>query len=606
MPRRPIQSPRRRGLPSRTDLPASGAAPAASRAPRPTDAEPALGAGTASAPAARPRGTAQRALAAQATRAERTASQASAERAKARQPQPAAAAVALRKPAPRSTRPGPAAGKSARPARSSSPAFGHSGLHPLTDAAANERLYAYESSVKGAFDAIVPVLKRIASERCEPDFIDRAQAIARDELGFALPQHILEATWVTGLDMRRLFAACVFETYHRFSDAFYSQDPLAGRDGADFQGFLQACGFHLMDVTPCADGRLAHAISYVLRLPYGAVRRKSYAGSLFDIENTVEKWVETEFLRFREGVPNTADEPTRYLKVVLYHFSSVDPAHQGCAKHGSDDEAAAREGWERLKAFRQAVENGFCCGASVDLLLIGMDTDTDAIRVHVPDADGYCDLNEWLDAGKVYEITQGLAADEARRRILELVRAHAPGKAAGPRARRPAAETGGAAWAGMTELIAWLIEQNLSQIDYVRQYHAGGYADIGHAERFIGAGIGFEEIQLRNLTYFAYLDTVEEGAADLDVGIKIFTGLNVSRQLPVPLVVRFDYHGQVPGARERAVDRCERVAAALKARYPKLCDDGLLHCLRAVRDVDAQAPIEIVGSSLAPAAAAAH
>lgn len=606
MPRRPVQSPRRRGLPSRTDLPASGAAPAASRAPRPAGAKPALGAGTASGAAARPRGTAQRALAAQATRAERTASEASAERAKARQPQPAGAAVALRKPASRSTWPAPAAGLSARPARGNGRAFGHSGLHPLTDAAANERLYAYESSVKGAFDAIVPVLKRIASERCEPDFIDRAQAIARDELGFALPQHILEATWVTGLDMRRLFAACVFETYHRFSDDFYGNDSLGGRDGTAFQAFLQQCGFHLMDVTPCADGRLAHAISYVLRLPYGAVRRKSYAGSLFDIENTVEKWVETEFLRFREGVPNTADEPTRYLKVVLYHFSSVDPAHQGCAKHGSDDEAAAREGWERLKAFRQAVENGFCCGASVDLLLIGMDTDTDAIRVHVPDADGYCDLNEWLDAGKVYEITQGLAADEARRRILELVRAHAPGKAAGPRARRPAAETGGAAWAGMTELIAWLIEQNLSQIDYVRQYHAGGYADIGHAERFIGAGIGFEEIQLRNLTYFAYLDTVEEGAADLDVGIKIFTGLNVSRQLPVPLVVRFDYHGQVPGARERAVDRCERVAAALKARYPKLCDDGLLHCLRAVRDVDAQAPIEIVGSSLAPAAAAAH
>jgi hypothetical protein len=74
----------------------------------------------------------------------------------------------------------------------------------------------------------------------------------------------------------------------------------------------------------------------------------------------------------------------------------------------------------------------------------------------------------------------------------------------------------------------------------------------------------------------------------------------------VPIVVRFDYHGQVPGARERAVAHCERVAAALKARYPKLCEDGLLHCLRAVRDCDAQAPIEVVGSSLAPVAAAGH
>ncbi|WP_082674357.1 carboxysome shell carbonic anhydrase [Thiohalocapsa sp. ML1] len=578
MPGRPKPSPRSRGL----------ATPVAAPAPSRLPLAPAPLAGA----DARPRGTGQRALAGEATRAERTAADAAAERMRSRA---RSATPVVRRPA------APSRPAAAAPSPAPAPGMARGRLHPLTDAAANERLYAYEAAVKGAFDAIVPVLQRIATERCEPDFIERAQGIARAELGFELPAHILEATWVTGLDMRRLFAACVFETYRRFSDEFYTADPLRGRDGAAFQALLQDCGFHLMDITPCADGRLAHAISYVLRLPYGAVRRKSYAGSLFDIENTVEKWVETEFLRFREGVPNTADAPTRYLKVVLYHFSSVDPAHQGCAKHGSDDAAAAREGWERLRAFRQAVENGFCCGASVDLLLIGMDTDTDAIRVHVPDADGWCDLEQWLDARKVHEITQGLTADEARRRILELVRAHAPGKAA-----RLAQPPGDSAWDGMTRLIAWLIEQNLSQIDYVRSYHAGGYADIGHAERFIGAGIGFEEIQLRNLTYFAYLSTVEEGAADLDVGIKIFTGLNVSRQLPVPIVVRFDYHGKVPGSRERAVGHCERVAAALKARYPRLCDDGLLHCLRAVRDCDAQAPIEVVGSSLAPAAAAAH
>ena len=469
------------------------------------------------------------------------------------------------------------------------------GLHPLTDAQANARLYAYESSVKHAFDDLVPVLKRIASERCEPDFVARAQSIARAELGFELPAQLLEDSWISGLDMRRLFAACVFETYHRLSDTFFTADPLGGRDGAAFERFLLDCGFHLMDVTPCADGRLAHAISYVLRLPYGRVRRKSYAGTLFDIENTVEKWVETELARFREGRPNSADEPTRYLKVVMYHGSSVDPAHQGCAAHGSDDAAAASAGLERLKAFRQAIENSFCCGASVDLLLVGLDTDTDAIRVHVPDAEGYCDLEHWLDAAKVYEITRDLSPEQARARIAELVRAHAPGKAAGE-----------ALSDGMVRLIAGLIENNLSQIDYVRQYHAGGYADIGHAERFIGAGIGFEEIQLRNLTYFAYLSTVEEGAADLDVGIKIFTGLNINRGLPVPVIVRHDYHGGVPGARERAIAHCERIAAALKARYPKLCADGMLHCLRAVRDLDQAAPIEIVGSSLQPAAAAAH
>ncbi|MEY3476338.1 MAG: hypothetical protein RLY65_738, partial [Pseudomonadota bacterium] len=57
----------------------------------------------------------------------------------------------------------------------------------------------------------------------------------------------------------------------------------------------------------------------------------------------------------------------------------------------------------------------------------------------------------------------------------------------------------------------------------------------------------------------AYMDTVEEGAPDLDVGVKIFKGLNVSRGLPVPVVVRFDYGGAVPGARERAVRHAGRV-----------------------------------------------
>ena len=474
--------------------------------------------------------------------------------------------------------------------------LGQTGLHPLTDAAANDRLFAYESSFKGAFDKIVPVLKRLASERCEPDFTRRAQQIAREGLGFEVPEQILEAAWVRGLDMRRLFAWCVFETYRRASDAFFTEDPLGGRDGAELREFFQRCGFHLIDVTPCADGRLAHAISYVLRLPYGAVRRKSYAGALFDIEGTVEKWVETELMRYREGVPSTADAPTRYLKVVMYHFSSVDPAHQGCAAHGSDDAAAARAGWERLQGFRQAIENGFCCGASVDLLLVGLDTDTDAIRVHVPDAAGLCALDHWLDAGVVYEETRNLGAEQARARIAELVRAHAPAGDATARGPSP----------GMVALIARLLENNLSQIDYVRRHHGGRYRDSGHAERFIGAGIGFEEIQLRNLTYFAYLDTVEEGAADLDVGIRIFSGLNVSRGLPIPIVVRYDYHGGVPGARERAVAHCERTAAALKARYPALCADGMLHCLRVVRDCDAGARIEIVGSSLEPAGEVGH
>jgi len=93
------------------------------------------------------------------------------------------------------------------------------------------------------------------------------------------------------------------------------------------------------------------------------------------------------------------------------------------------------------------------------------------------------------------------------------------------------------------------------------------------------------ELQLRNKFYFAHLDTVEEGAPDMDVGVKIFTGLNVSRGLAIPLLVHFHFSARVPGARERAVHRCRRVKAAIESRYASLHTQGLLHCQMAVSDL---------------------
>jgi carboxysome shell carbonic anhydrase len=462
--------------------------------------------------------------------------------------------------------------------------------HPLTDRRENTHLYNYESSVKEAFDSIVPTLKQISALQHEADFAQRAQQLARTHLGFELPGVLLDDAWVDQLDMRSLFAWSVFETYHRFCDEVFSRDPLGNNDDAAFQAFLQECGFHKLDVSPCADGRLAHVIRYVLRLPYRAVRRRSYAGAMFDIEDSMQKWTFTELVRFREGIPNTADEPTRYLKAVVYHHSSVDPEHQGCAAHGSDTAKAAAGGRERLLGFQQAVQNTHCCGASIDCLLIGMDTDTDAIRIHMPDSSGSIDLENYIDSLNVYDATVHMNAIQARQWIDDEI-----------------SKRGGAGLApGMAQFMAHLLANNLSQVEYVRQYHGGHYTDIGHAERFIGAGIGFEEIQLRNLTFFAYLNTVEEAAKDLDVGISIFSGLNVSHGLPVPVVVRFDYYGNVPGQRERAEEHCQRVADAFHSRYRDLSDRGLLHTMQVVRDINASGQIEILDCSVKTTAAGAH
>lgn len=467
---------------------------------------------------------------------------------------------------------------------STSISYASSGSHPLTRQAENSALREYETRVKETFDAIVPTLKQISALQHQTNFESQAQQIAKQQLGFELPGKLLDNVWVSHLDMRSLFAWCLFEVYKRFSDEFFTRDPLQGShlgDETRFQEFLESCGFHTLDVSPCADGRLAHVVRYVMRLPYKAVRRKSYAGALFDVENSLEKWVETELYRFKEGKPNTADAPTRYLKTVVYHFSSVDPEHEGCAAHGSDTTKAAQAGIDRLQAFKQAVENMHCCGSSIDQLLVGLDTDTDAIRVHLPDGQDGIDLENFIDAHEMYNSTHQMSVSEAEAWIHKQV-----------------ANSNQALSEGMVKLITALLVNNLSQIDYVRKAHGQFYPDAGHEERFIGAGIGFEEVQLRNLTYFAYLNTVEEAVNDLDVGIKIFTGLNISRELPVPVVIRFDYHGKVPGARERAIEHCQRVSDAMNQRYVEIKSKGLLHSLVAIRDISAAGCIEVLDCSV--------
>ncbi len=466
--------------------------------------------------------------------------------------------------------------------------------HPLTNTIENNKLSKYENEVKARFDNIVPLLKKVSALQHEENFIEKVQELSRSKLGYDLPVHILEKAWVGKVDIRALFAGCVFRSHQLISDEFFNSDPLDGsadsHSSKSFQSFLYKCGFHLLDITPCADGRLAHAISYALRIPFSSVRRRSHAGALFSIEKTVNRWVKTEHSRYRESLPNAASEPTRYLKSVIYHFSSVDPTHQGCAAHGSNDELAAKEGLQRLLDFREAVENSFCCGASVDLLLIGLDTDTDAIRVHTPSNDNEVDLKTWVCSNEIYNETQFLKVQEALIKIQEKVKSVSPG---------PTDQN-------MVEFITKLISNNISQIDYVRNFHSGSYKDAGHAERFIGVGIGFKEVHLRNLTYFAHLDTVEKGAPDLDVGVKIFKGLNNSKDLPIPIVIRFDYSGKVPNGRNRALSDCHRVNEAIKSRYRDLIGDGSLHTFLTIRDRDKKGPAEVVGSSLDPVLQEAH
>lgn len=448
--------------------------------------------------------------------------------------------------------------------------------HALVDQELNRRLFDYEERVWGRFQPIPDTLKTLSCVQYELDFMARARNIAQQRLGYELPTALLEDAWVAGLDLRALHAWCIFRTFKECIDqADADQAPWLERMVLDAP-FIRSCGYHTVDISPCADGRLQGLLPFVLRLaPNDAVYVKAYAGAMFDVEGDIADWTHRELDRLTGGIPEA--ESANYLKIAVYHFSSSNPCEQGCAAHGSNDKLAVDSALARLNELQAAVENTFGSGAAPDILLIGVDTDTDAIRIHLPDATGEISPHRFVDNATLYGETLGMPPDSARAHIDAVV------------ARTEAAE----GWArgqgstppGMRRLILRMLEANLSQIEYVIHHHAGRYRVIGHDERFICVGEATRHLQLRNKYYFAHFDTLEEGASDLDVGIRIFTGLNISHGLAVPILVHFHFSSRVPGARDRAIQRCRRVKAAIAARYPRLHEQGLLHCQMAVSDL---------------------
>lgn len=440
--------------------------------------------------------------------------------------------------------------------------------HALVDPELNRRLYAYENQVRGRFAPIVDTLKALSAFQHELDFVVRAQRVAQDKLGYALPVELLENAWAAGLDLRALHSYCIFRSFKECIDmAEADQQPWRERMLIDAE-FIRSCGYHTVDVSPCADGRLQGLLPFVFRMaPNEAVYVKAYAGALFDVEGDVADWTHRELERLSGGMPD--GDGGNYLKIAVYHYSTSNPCQQGCAAHGSNDALATQEAADRLAELRAAIENTYGRGAAPDTLLIGMDTDTDAIRVHLPDSEsGNCPMR-FVESAALFHETLGMGAQDACDAIARAI---------------ASAEKSCGLQPGMRKLIARLLEANFSQIQYVIQHHEGRYAVIGHNERFICAGEAMSELQLRNKFYFAHLDTVEEGAPDMDVGIKIFSGLNISRGLAAPVLVHFHYSSRVPGSRERTVARCRRVRAAIQARYPQLYEQGMLHCRMAISD----------------------
>jgi hypothetical protein len=155
----------------------------------------------------------------------------------------------------------------------------------------NQRLGAYETRVKNSFDQVIPLVRDLVSKQFDVDFVECASEQIRDLLGCEPPRELLQHAWTGQLDVKALVSHLTLSVYLQFvADAIQTR-PLAHRGCEAFQRFLIECGYHRFDITPCADGRMAHVIRYVLRLPAELVRRKAYAGAVFEIEDNLAKWL---------------------------------------------------------------------------------------------------------------------------------------------------------------------------------------------------------------------------------------------------------------------------------------------------------------------------
>jgi carboxysome shell carbonic anhydrase len=447
--------------------------------------------------------------------------------------------------------------------------------HPLGDPAVSRALKNRADEIQTAFAAIEPTLKALAPRQFEDDFTSVAVQSLRDRLGISVPPEILTVSWAAPLDIRRLYAHCVLATFCRLIERHHDRDLAHLFEGESAEALIQRFGFHAIDITPCADGRLSGVMDYILRVPPAVVAfRKSYAGALFDVEESLRHWETVELKRYRDAHPNPVDAPTRFLKIGVYHFSSVDPRHEGCAAHGSDDARAASALLERLVQLKQAVELTHCCEARVAILLVGVDTDTDAIRMHIPNASEDISIERLIDSRTLYELTRGLSREEGKQAIREKV-----AECMGVPMHDSATE-------GMRWFCGYLLKNNLAQVDAVREWHGAGYADRGHTEQLIVIGDAVDDVQLRNLAFQAQMDTIEEGAADLDVGVRILTAIHEPRGLAVPVLVHLRFDPRIPGSRQRTEARAGRLRSAIERRFASQVTRGALLVQAVVRESD--------------------
>lgn len=430
--------------------------------------------------------------------------------------------------------------------------------HPFADAAIALELHRREQAIEESFDKITTVLRDLAPSQFSDGFADLAVSRLR-EIGIDADHGWFAADWTNSLDLSVIHARCASRLFaHQVEIGSERMRYHNSEEGEPVETLVKRWGFHAVDITPCADGRLSGLLGAVLRIPHTIVSaRRSYAGAMFPVADALGDWEQIELRRWQSAAPEQPDDASKYLKVGVYHFSSVSPCDEGCAAHGSDDNLAINKLLDRLVEFKGAVRSKYDAEDGVALLLVGVDTDTDAIRVHVPDANGRIDAQRFVCATELYGETASLAKAEAKIAVREAV-----ATCAGVSDDDPQTE-------GMRWFCGYLLKNNISQVDAVLRKYDGPYPVAGHAEKLIVIGDPIDDVQLRNLAFQAQMSSVEEGAGDLAVGIKILGNRCEAEGLAIPVLVVRDFDPEIPGDIEAASTAAKRMGKAVCAQASK-------------------------------------
>lgn len=425
--------------------------------------------------------------------------------------------------------------------------------HAAADSNTEAALTRAAQALERRFGAIEPLLRELAPLAAGDDFAARAERLAAERLGVGLAPALWRDAWQGGHALGSLYAALVWAC----ADAAtaQAQPDTAAIDAT--RSLLHGCRCHHVQVAAGGDARLASLLTEALRLPPSdIVQRRNAAESTQD---ALQAWTAAELQHQRRAAAGTAGAGWRMLRLGVYAFSCLRPL----GLHALPERDAAQAALLALEDVREAVRSVY--GGALDIVLLGIDTDRDALRVHVPDSLGGLSLYRSVDAAELVQHNRGLDAAAVQAAVVQALQQ-------APQAHGAWSAGEGAPREDMLRLLAALLQANLAQIDRVAERHGGCYPELHEAPRLAVVGEPIEPLALRNLAATVPL----QGMAETASAVERLAGVHAGGALPLPVAVHQRYDTRIPGDRERAGARVQRLQQALAARLSTLSNSPRL------------------------------